>query len=139
MYKDIENMSERELLKELVLQGRRAERANRITIAVISALLLLVLFLALVYIPKIMAPIRQLEGSMDQIRRTLDEAEQFFGSIGPDTVNKFEEALDGLNETSLQAREFMNRLKDSGIENVMGTLDELTGTLKNFLRIFGRS
>ena len=75
MPKNIGNMTDHELLEELVLQGRRAERMSRVKICLVAVLLLLVAILALVYIPKIMAPIRQLNESMIEIRGTMEKAQ----------------------------------------------------------------
>ena len=68
MNKDIDNMNERELLAELVRQGRRTERAEKIKICVLAALLLTVIVLALICIPKVLAPIRSISRSMPLCR-----------------------------------------------------------------------
>lgn len=153
MHKEIESMTDRELLQELVLQGRRNERANNIKSAVLAALVLAIVILALVCIPKIMAPIRELNANMDGIKSAMSGVEQFVSGFSPDMALKLESTLDSLNETSDQARTMMERLKDSGIENFMSSLDELksalgdfkaslegfSGTLGSVLKMFGRT
>ncbi len=138
MHKEIESMSDHELLQELVRQGRRNERESNIKTAVIAALLLVIIILALVYIPKIMAPIRQLNENMDQIKQTMGRLQEFADSLGSDTAEKLRRTLDGLNETTEQAKEMFAKLNDSGLENFKTTLDDLNLALSKILQFFRR-
>ena len=125
MQKDIESMSDHELLQELVRQGRRSERASRLRTAMIAALLVL----ALVYIPKITAPLRQVSEGMGQIEATMGQVSEFFSKFDDETLQKFERAMDSLNETSEQVKGVMSTLKDSGLDSFKKTLDELNKSL----------
>lgn len=138
MHKEIESMSDHELLQELVRQGRRNERESNIKTAVIAALLLVIIILALVYIPKIMAPIRQLNENMDQIKQTMGRLQEFADSLGSDTAEKLRRTIDGLNETTEQAKEMFAKLNDSGLENFKTTLDDLNLALSKILQFFRR-
>ena len=129
MQKDIERMSDNELLQELVRQGRRCERASRLRTAMIAALLLTIIVLALVYIPKIMAPLRQVSEGMGQIEATMGQVSEFFSKFDDETLQKFERAMDSLHETSEQVKGVMSTLKDSGLDSFKKTLDELNKSL----------
>lgn len=138
MNKDIDNMSEKELLAELVRQGRRNERADMIKVSVLCVLLLAVVILALVYVPKIVAPIQQLSDSMEQIETSFDEAKRVLSSFDKETIDNFKQTMESLNETSQQARVFMDKLKDSGLDKLQSTIEGLSSSLNTFLRLFGR-
>lgn len=138
MDKDIDNMSEKELLAELVRQGRRAERADMIKICVLGVALLAIVVLALVYIPKIVAPIHQLSDSMEQIEASFYEAERVLSSFDEKTIDQFKQTMESLNETSQQARVFMDKLKDSGLDKLQSTIEGLSSSLNTFLKLFGR-
>ena len=138
MDKDIDNMSEKELLAELVRQGRRNERADMIKVSVLCVLLLAVVILALVYVPKIVAPIQQLSDSMEQIETSFDEAKRVLSSFDKETIDNFKQTMESLNETSQQARVFMDKLKDSGLDKLQSTIEGLSSSLNTFLRLFGR-
>ena len=138
MNKDIDNMSEKELLAELVRQGRRNERADMIKVSVLCVLLLAVVILALVYVPKIVAPIQQLSDSMEQIETSFDEAKRVLSSFDKETIDNFKQTMESLNETSQQARVFMEKLKDSGLDKLQSTIEGLSSSLNTFLKLFGR-
>ena len=138
MQKEIENMNDHELLSELVRQGRRREKLERIKICGIAFLILAVVILAMVYIPKILAPIRELSGSMEEIEQSLAGAQRFLDNFDEDTVEQFKQTMESLNETSQQVRVLMDKLKDSGLDKLQSTLEGLNDSLSSFLRFFGR-
>lgn len=138
MNKNIDNMSERELLQELVRQGRRAARAERIRICLLGALLLAVVVLALIYVPKIMEPIDRISQSISQIEESFDEAKRVLSSFDKDTIERFKETMESINETSQQARVFMDKLKDSGLDKLQPTIEGLSNSLGSFLKFFSR-
>ena len=138
MQGEIEKMSDHELLAELVRQGRRAERERKIRTWAAAALILAVIVLILVAVPKIMAPIRQLNDSLQQIRETLQQAQGFLDSFDTDSAARFGETMDNLNEASVQLKTLLETLKDSGIENLAGTIEKLGESLDGILRFFRR-
>ena len=138
MPKEIENMNDHELLCELVRQGKRREKLEQIKLCGIVVLLLAVVILAMVYIPKILAPIRELSGGMEQIEQSLAGAQRFLDNFDEDTVDQFKQTMESLNETSQQARVLMDKLKDSGLDKLQSTIEGLNDSLGSFLRIFGR-
>lgn len=138
MPKNIGNMTDHELLEELVLQGRRAERMSRVKICLVAVLLLLVAILALVYIPKIMAPIRQLNESMIEIRGTMEKEQTILDQFDEETVGKFKETMESLSETSQQARVLLQKLKDSGLDSFASNIERLNEALDGLLKYFRR-
>lgn len=138
MDKDIDNMSERELLAELVRQGRRNERADRIKTCVLAALLLVIIVLAMVYIPKILAPIRQISAGMDEFKESFNEAKRVLSSFDADTVDQFKQTMESLNETSQQARVLMDKLRESGLDKLQSTIEGLSDSLGALAQFFRR-
>lgn len=153
-------MNDHELLQELVRQGRKREKAENIKTAVIAALLLVLIVALLVYVPKITAPIRELNQSMDQVRQTmieaqgvlsnlsadklarleqvLDDAEGFFSTFSADKISKLEHTMDSLVETTEEARVFMEKMKGLDLAGLKTTLDNLNETLGVFAKLFKR-
>ncbi|MBQ1575374.1 MAG: hypothetical protein IIZ83_00305 [Oscillospiraceae bacterium] len=138
MPKNTGNMTDHELLEELVLQGRRAERMSRIKICLVVVLLLLVAILALVYIPKIMAPIRQLNESMNEIRGAMEKAQTILNEFDGETIDKFKQTMESLSETSQQTRALMQKLKDSGLDTFASNIESLNEALDGLLKYFRR-
>ena len=138
MPKNTGNMTDHELLEELVLQGRRAERMSRIKICLVVVLLLLVAILALVYIPKIMAPIRQLNESKNEIRGTMEKAQTILNEFDGETIDKFKQTMESLSETSQQTRALMQKLKDSGLDTFASNIESLNEALDGLLKYFRR-
>jgi methyl-accepting chemotaxis protein len=136
--KEIENMNDHELLEELVRQGRRRERAEQIKICAIAVLLLTVVILAAVYIPKILAPMRQISQSMQQVEQTAEEARRVLSNFDEKTVDQIKQTMESLNETSQQIRVLTDKLRDSGLDKLQSTLEGLNDSLGSFLRLFGR-
>ena len=136
MQKDVGDMNERELLTELVQQGRRAERAGRIRSCVIAALLLIMLILALIYVPRILEPIRQLSESAERIEQSVNEAKEFLGGFDADAADKLKQTMESLNESSQQMRAFLDKLKDSGLDKLQSTIEGLNEALESILQFF---
>ena len=104
----------------------------------LAELVLAVVILALVYVPKIVAPIQQLSDSMEQIETSFDEAKRVLSSFDKETIDSFKQTMESLNETSQQARVFMDKLKDSGLDKLQSTIEGLSSSLNTFLKLFGR-
>ena len=160
MEKKIDEMNDRELLQELVRQGRKREKADRVKTAVTAALLLVLIVVLLVYVPRITAPIRELNRNMDQIRQTmseaqallsgfnaeklakldrvLDEAQGFFSAFSAEKLAKLEHTMDTLAETTEQARDFMDKMKDLDLAGLKSTLDNLNNSLGLIGKLFNR-
>ncbi len=138
MDRDLDNMNERELLAELVQQGRRAEKAEKIKTCVLAALLLAIIVLTLVFIPKILAPLQQLSARMDQIEASFSEAERVLGYFDEKTIDQFKQTMESLNETSQQIRVLTDKLRDSGLDKLQSTIEGLNNSLGSILKFFNR-
>ena len=139
MPREIKNMSDHELLSELVQQGRRREKTEMIKLCLIVVLLLTIILLAVIYVPKIVSPIRQLSQSMKSIEEAAKEAERVLGSLDEDTMDKFKQTVESLTETSQQARVFMEMMMESGLDKLQSTIEALSKSLDSFMKFFGRS
>lgn len=138
MHKQTENMSERELLEELVRQGKRREMIEQIKLCVTSVLLLTIIVLAFVYIPRILEPMRQVSQSMEQVEQAAEEAKRVLSNFDEKTVDQIKQTMESLNETSQQVRVLMDKLKDSGLDKLQSTIESLNDSLGSFLKFFGR-
>ena len=141
MQKQIESMNERELLEELVRQGLRREKTEKIKLCALALLLVAVVVLAAVYIPKILAPMRQISQSMQQVEETAHEAERVLSNFDEKTVDQLKQTMESLGETSQQVRVLMDTLRDSGLDKLQSTIEELTESLNSIgsiMKIFGR-
>ena len=74
-------MTERELLMELVEEKRRAETWRYIHIAWNITLLIVVLFLAYKFLPGIIAFFKDLHDTVQSIKQTADQISQGFQSV----------------------------------------------------------
>lgn len=138
MHKQTENMSEHELLEELVRQGKRREMIEQIKLGVVSILLLTIIVLAFVYIPRILEPMRQVSQSMEQVEQAAEEAKRVLSSFDEKTVDQIKQTMESLNETSQQVRVLMDKLKDSGLDKLQSTIESLNNSLGSFLKFFSR-
>ena len=136
MQKDFGGMSDHELLVELARQGQRREKTEIIKICVLAALLLALVVLALVYVPRLVEPIRQLNEKMEIVDQTAIEAKRILEGFDDKAVEQFKQTIESMNETSQQTRAFMEKLKNSGIDKLQTTLESFNETLESILRFF---
>lgn len=137
MPRDVNTMSDHELLAELVLLQRRSARLSRLRLIAGCILLLALVVLALIYIPRIMEPIHQLSASMDQIQDAAANAQEFFSSLDAGTAERLADALDGLAGASEEIGAFVDGLRNSGLDQTQKAIDELNemlGKLTDFFR-----
>lgn len=141
MSKEIESMNERELLEELVRQGKKRETLEKIKLFSIVALLAAIVVLAAVYIPKILTPLHDLSQSMQAVEQAAAEAERVLAGFDEKTMDQLRQTLESLDESSQEIRVLADTLMDSGFGDLKTTIESLTeslGSLSSLLRIFGR-
>ena len=85
-----------------------------------------------------MAPIRQLNESMIEIRGTMEKAQTILDQFDEETVGKFKETMESLSETSQQARVLLQKLKDSGLDSFASNIERLNEALDGLLKYFRR-
>ena len=95
------------------------------------------LLLAAIAIPKILGPIRQISESMSQIQQSFDELKGVLSGFDADTAEKFKQTMENLNETSQQFGQFMETLRDSGLDSLASAVEKLSETLGRLSRFFG--
>ena len=94
--KDIENMSDHELLMELVAEKRRNDRFSYIDYGVKGVICLVVVILCFIYVPKIIEFYNKFNAVMDQLNAVSASVKRVSDSISTDTIetlNGFVEAL----------------------------------------------
>ena len=131
MNKDLKRMSEQELLAELVADRRRAETRERIKLGLMAALLLLVLVLALIYLPRISATLRSVDTAMAQVQSVVDE----INAIGAD---KLAETVENIDAAAQGLREIVEAIGSAGLEGLQQSLKDLSDFGEAFGSLFGR-
>ena len=119
MKKDLSQMSERELLAELVADSRSARTRERVKLCLLAALLVFVLVLALIYLPRISATLRRVDAAMEQVQSIVDE----INAVGTDKLTK---AVEDFSATAEEARAFMDQLKDVELDKLQQSLQDLS-------------
>ena len=97
--KDYSQMSDHELLMELVKEKRRNDKIRYVRYGFYALILLIVIVIGAVYIPKIMAVIRRYNAFMDQMEGLNDKVSSFVneGTIGLlDSIRSILEKMQGL-------------------------------------------
>ena len=97
--KDYSQMSDHELLMELVKEKRRNDKLRYVSYAIKGAILLAVVVVAAIYVPKIVAVIRRYNQFMDQMEGLNDKVSSFVneGTIGLlDSVKSIMEKMQSL-------------------------------------------
>lgn len=114
MRKDIHHMTDHELLLELVAEKRRLEDLRRVRLIVTLIVLAAVILLAVIYIPRILAPIREFQQNMDELKRSLD---------------RFNSSLQQMDEMTSEARAFFQQVGDLGLEKMQQSVEQLSEAL----------
>ncbi len=109
--KDINEMSDHELLMELVVDKRRRDKLRYVKIAFYGIICLFIVYLGFKYVPKI----KELVDSYKQI------------------AAKYDALADELQGTSGKINELASQFSDGTIEK----MKSLVGTLSDFLARFG--
>lgn len=117
--KNVEEMTERELLMELVLEQRRTVALRKIKTAALLALAAVIIVLALIYVPRVVAYFQRVNAAIDrmnelsaQVEETLAQSREFFDTAGKDIQEMYAWA------------------KDAGIENLKPVIEEFTASMQ---------
>ena len=97
--KDYSQMSDHELLMELVKEKRRSDKIRYIRYGIHALILLAVVVTGIIYVPKIVAVIRRYNAFMDQMEGLNDKVSSFVneGTIGLlDSVRSIMEKVQSL-------------------------------------------
>ena len=97
--KDYSQMSDHELLMELVKEKRRSDKIRYIRYGIHALILLVIIIIGIIYAPKIVAVIRRYNAFMDQMEGLNDKVSSFVneGTIGLlDSIRSILEKMQGL-------------------------------------------
>ena len=97
--KDYSQMSDHELLMELVKEKRRSDKIRYIRYGIHALILLVIVVVGIIYVPKIVAVIRRYNAFMDQMEGLNDKVSSFVneGTIGLlDSIRSILEKMQGL-------------------------------------------
>jgi|GEM_PF-1697170 len=136
MARDPKSMTDHELLAELVTLQRRAALMNWIRFAALALLLVLMIVVLCIFVPRIIAPIRQLSESIGQIQQSVSGAKSFFDGLSSDTVTSLEAALESLNETSEKLNGLLDGLGDGGLRDLPNAISNLNNILERLSSLF---
>ena len=100
MQKPIEEMSDHEMLVELLREKRRAGTLRYVKIAVYSAIIIAIGILCAIYLPPIIAylTVQQIQQAMQQIQSATDSVRDTVAGIGESGADALREASEKLNE-----------------------------------------
>ncbi|MBR1930305.1 MAG: isoprenylcysteine carboxylmethyltransferase family protein [Lachnospiraceae bacterium] len=98
---DVEDMSERELLMELVREKRKREQLDRAKLLVNLLIVAAVVVLACIYVPRVVHFFRELRAALDQVNQAIDTVKQTVDNIkntGVDTLTELGDKLSSFTE-----------------------------------------
>ncbi len=136
--KPVEEMSEREMLVELLTEKRRQDKARVVRYAVLAAVIIAIAVLAIIYVPKIVNAYKALMETYSQVQELSLEAEEALGQV-EGAVEKAHETMDNINDTLNNklnpAIDSYNSLRDAAaqkLQEASETIGTITETLRNF-------
>lgn len=115
MRKRLEEMSERELLEELVAEKRQQETLRWIGWGLRLVVVIAIAVLLAIYLPPVIAYFRQLAALVEQVKSTLEQLKT--------TADQLQSALNGVTQGSSDAlREAAERLNEllNGLKGLFG-------------------
>lgn len=131
MNKPVEEMTDRELLEELIREKRLQERTRNFRIGCRVAVALVVVILLCVYLPPVIRFYRQANETMQQVR---DAVGQVRGGVeqvkGAST--RVQGTMDELQGTVDSIKDSLTNLKQNGVDVLQGTMDQLNQLLSGF-------
>lgn len=95
--KDINEMTDHEILVELLEEKRRNDRNRIIKYVLYGIVALVIIILLSIYVPKIMAWVDRYNKFMNEIETTTNRVKEFVDGVGTSTTQKIDEVLDGIN------------------------------------------
>lgn len=133
MRKDISAMNERELLAELVRQGKRASAARIVSLVLLAAILFMLVFGGYKIMTRLSAVQTRLEQSLDVLDSSLESAKRVFDSIDEETIDSFKTSLENVGDAAQKMGDFIDDL-----DGLRSTLEQLKETLGGILGFFNR-
>jgi len=96
MMKEIEMMSDHELLMELVAEKRRNDRIRYIKYGLYGVIVLLLAALCFIYVPKIIDFYNKFNKVMDQLSEATNSVRRVSDSISTETIESFNSVVEAI-------------------------------------------
>ncbi len=109
MKKAIEDMSDRELLEELIAEKRRADKVRYVKYAVWAVILIALAYLLYRYLPPVIKTVQE-------IRQATQQIEQELGKLN-DNIESIRGTVDGIRQSGSDALERAIEKLNSLLEN----------------------
>ncbi len=116
--RNIEEMSDHELLMELIAEKRRNDRLRYIRYGIIAAVALFVIIELSIWLPKINAALDTYYSLVNEVQSTTDSLKNFVGKIDLSILNDLQDKM-------------------GDVDKMMGNVEEVLGKLKGILGMFG--
>lgn len=131
MSRPLEEMTDHEMLVELLEEKRYQERMRNLRIGCKAAVALAVVILLCIYLPPVIRTYRQLNETMQQVRDTVDQVKGAVEQVkGAST--RVQGTMDELQGTVNSIRSALDNLKQNGVDVLEGAMDQLNQLLQNF-------
>lgn len=98
MMKDIEQMSDHELLMELVKEKRRNDKLRYVKYGVYGIIALVVIILCIKYVPKLVAFFKEYNEVMNQLKQASDSVKKVSDSISSETIETFNDVAKAIKD-----------------------------------------
>ena len=96
--KDYENMSDHELLMELVEEKRKNDIRRYIRYGIDAVIVIVIAVIAYIYVPKIVEMVNRYNSLMNQVKEIGNEVEGFTSSFDPQTLEDLKELIEKLQK-----------------------------------------
>ncbi len=134
MSKNLENLSERELLIEIAKGQRKEARSGRISAIAIIALCLAVVIALGTVIPTLATTLGKVYDTLDQAEKAAVSAQQ--------SLKEVDELVGNFNDVVVDNSDSMNkaisRVSEIDVDSLNRSIEELASILDPLARLFGR-
>ena len=129
-----ENMTERELLAELLKEQKRSLMSEKVA-AIAGVLLCLLLLIAVAaLVPRLLGVLRQADQTLSQVQLTVDQAQQSLQKI--DTLVQNTDSI--VVENTGAVAEAMQKLNQVDLESLNSSISSLSTILEPLAAFLGR-
>ena len=100
--RNIEEMSDHELLMELIKDKRRNDRIRYVKYAVFGVIAVFVIGLLAVYVPKVVTFVNRYNTVIDELEKTTNSIKELKDSINLESFNTVQELIDKIQKVLAQ-------------------------------------
>ncbi len=138
MRKEIEKMSERELLMELVEEKRRAEKWRLVRLCAVGAVVLALAILCAVYVPRIVESVQRFNEAVTSLQNTTNQIQSFYNGVKDAGLDKLSEAAENIDAAAQEAKRIMDGLSEAGLGDLKDSLAGLNDFAEKVRGFFGK-